>query len=109
MGCLASNARNSRLKAGMSSGLRLVTRLPSTTTSRSTHVPPALAMSVCSEGQLVSVRPRTRSAETSSHGACQMTASGFFAPSISLMKLCASGTVRMESAFSVPPGRTNAS
>src|SRR6185437_2462222 len=48
-----------RLNAGMSSGLRLVTRPWSTTTSSFTQVPPALRMSVWSVGHDVSLRPRT--------------------------------------------------
>ena len=46
----AMRAIISRLNAGMSSGLRLVTRSPSTTTSASVHLPPALRMSVLSDG-----------------------------------------------------------
>ena len=41
------------LKAGRSSGLRLVTRLPSTTTSSSTQSAPALRRSVCRLGHEV--------------------------------------------------------
>ena len=44
-------------KAGRSSGLREVTRPSSTTTSSSTQVPPALRMSVFSDGHEVIVRP----------------------------------------------------
>src|SRR5581483_3722562 len=64
------------LKAGRSSGLRLVTRPWSTTTSWSTQSPPALRMSVCSVGHDVSVRPRTTPASTSTHGPWQITAAG---------------------------------
>jgi hypothetical protein len=39
-----------RLNAGMSSGLRLVISHRSTTTSSSTHRPPALRISVCRDG-----------------------------------------------------------
>ena len=42
----------------------------------STQLPPALRMSVLRLGQEVRVRPRTRSASTSSHGAWQITAAG---------------------------------
>src|SRR5215216_254390 len=47
--CLPSQNSSMALsvKAGMSSGLREVTRPSSTTTSSSTHSPPALTMSVC--------------------------------------------------------------
>ena len=46
-------AVSSRVKAGMSSGLRLVIRLSSTTTSRSSQVAPALRRSVCRLGHEV--------------------------------------------------------
>ena len=71
-GCSASTVStslmNASVKAGMSSGLRLVTILPSTTASSSTTSAPALARSVRTEGQLVTVTPSTTSASTSSHG-----------------------------------------
>lgn len=51
----------------MSSGLRLLIRLPSSTTSLSTHVPPALRISSCRLGQLVTVRPLMIPAETGNH------------------------------------------
>src|SRR3954467_8992876 len=57
------------LNASRPPRLRAVTRAWSTTTCASTHVPPALRMSVCSDGQDVTVRPRTTSASTSVHGA----------------------------------------
>src|SRR3954464_2483398 len=60
------------LKAGRSSGLRLVTRPWSTTTSSSTHLPPALRMSVLIDGYEVTVRPLTASASTSTHGPWQI-------------------------------------
>src|SRR5207248_4688982 len=47
------------LNAGRSSGFRLVTRPWSTTTSLSTHSPPALRMSVLRLGHDVTLRPRT--------------------------------------------------
>ena len=64
------------LKAGMSSGLRLVTRPWSTWTSSSTQVPPALRTSVCSDGHEVIVRPLTMPASTSIHGPWQIAAIG---------------------------------
>src|SRR5205814_2277258 len=64
----------SRLNAGRSSGFRLVTMLPSTTTSRSTHLAPAFLRSVFTEGHDVIVRPRTTSASTSVHGPWQIAA-----------------------------------
>src|SRR3954453_20966134 len=66
------------LKAGRSSGLRLLTTAWSTTTSSSTQLPPALRMSVCRLGHEVSVRPSTTSASTSVHGAWQIAATGLF-------------------------------
>src|SRR5262245_54866789 len=57
-----------RLKAGRSSGLRLVTRPLSTTTSSSTQRPPALRTSVLMAGQEVNFRPRTTSASIKSQG-----------------------------------------
>src|SRR5215218_6614271 len=66
-------------KAGRSSGLRLVTRPLSTTTSSSTQLPPAFLISVRSVGHDVSLRPRTTSASTSVQGRWQITATGFFA------------------------------
>jgi len=44
-GCCENSLIISRLNAGMSAGLRLVTRFPSTTTSWSTHSAPALRRS----------------------------------------------------------------
>src|SRR5207253_2072929 len=56
------------LKAGISSGLRLVTNPLSTTTSSSTQFPPAFFMSVLIAGHEVSVRPRTTPASINTHG-----------------------------------------
>jgi hypothetical protein len=70
----ANNAIISRLNAGMSSGLRLVTNPLSVTTSLSTQVPPALRMSVLSEGHEVSVRPCAASNSTTVHGPWQIAA-----------------------------------
>ena len=44
-------------------------------------------------------------AETSSQGAWQMAAMGLPAPCIARRNSCTSGTIRIESAFTVPPGR----
>src|SRR5579859_1418772 len=57
------------LKAGMSSGLRLVTRPLSVTTSLSTQFAPAFLRSVLSDGQEVTVRSRTMPASIRSQGA----------------------------------------
>src|SRR5215510_5374519 len=65
------------LKAGMSSGLRLVTSPPSVTTWRSTHSAPAFFRSVFRDGHDVTERPRTMSASISVHGPWQIAAIGF--------------------------------
>ena len=65
------------VNASTSSGLRLVTILPSVTAAWSTTFAPAFLRSVRIDGQLVTVRPRTRSASTSSHGPWQMAPIGF--------------------------------
>src|SRR5438477_1252961 len=66
------------LKAGMSSGLRLVTSPLSTTTSSSTHLAPAFFISVLIAGQDVNLRPRTTPASISTHGPWQIAATGLF-------------------------------
>src|SRR5690606_30349472 len=99
----------SRLNAGMSSGLRLLTSLPSTTTSWSTQWAPALRRSSCSDGQLVNVRPRTRSADTSSHGPWQITALGLPCSCIARTNSRASGCMRISWALTTPPGNSTAS
>ena len=71
-----NNTTISRLNAGMSSGLRLVTNQLSVTTSLSTQVPPALQMSVLSKGHEVSVRPLAASTSTKVHGPWQIAATG---------------------------------
>ena len=96
------------MKAGRSPGLRLVTSVPSTTTSSSTQVPPALRMSVCRLGNEVSVRPRTTSASTSVHGAWQIAATGRPLPVNSRTKATASASIRSASGLATPPGRTRA-
>src|ERR1700730_2908487 len=63
-------------KAGKSSGLRLVARPWSTTTSRSIHSGPAFFRSVFSDGHEVTCLPRTASASISVHGSWQIAAIG---------------------------------
>src|ERR1043165_9695610 len=99
----------SRLNAGRSSGLRLLTHVPSRMHSLSCHVAPALRRSSCSVGQLVIVCPRTRPAETSSHGPWQMTAIGLPARSISCTNCCAFFSMRRASSLMTPPGSITAS
>jgi hypothetical protein len=62
------NAIISRLNAGMSSSVATSYQPVMGHDSLSTHVPPALRMSVLSEGHEVSVRPRAASTSTSVHG-----------------------------------------
>src|SRR3954454_25075871 len=81
----------------------------STCTSSSTHVPPALRMSVRRLGQLVSVRPLTTTASTSVHGAWQITAIGLPLSAKDFAKLTASGIVRSWSGLATPPGSTRPS
>ena len=61
-------------KAGRSAGVRLVIRLPSRTTARSTQFAPALTRSSLIEWNEVAVRPRSTSAETSIQPAWQIAA-----------------------------------
>jgi len=67
----------SRLDAGMSSGLRLVTTPLLNVTSSSTQAPPALRAVVFKEGHEVIVRPCTAPASTSIHGPWHIAATGF--------------------------------
>ena len=76
---VANSLRISRLKAGMSFGLRLVRRLRSTTVSWSTQAPPAFWMSVLSEGQDVSVRSLAAPASMIVQGPWHIAATGFLA------------------------------
>jgi len=92
------------LKAGMSSGRRLVTRPWSTWTCSSTHVPPALRTSVCSDGNEVIVRPFTMPASTSTHGAWQIAAIGLCASAKPAVKRTAPSSARRKSPFATPPG-----
>ena len=64
------------IEGRISSGLRLVTKPRSTTTSRSTQFPPAFLISVFSHGQDVTVLPLTPPASTRSQGPRQLAATG---------------------------------
>ncbi len=103
-----SAAVSSRVKAGMSSGLRLVMRLSSTTTSRSSQVAPALRRSVCRLGQDVTWRSRTTSASMRVHGAWQIAATGLPDWTNWRTNATASSSVRRLSGFATPPGSTSA-
>src|SRR5215469_6121609 len=61
----------------MSSGLRLVTTVPSVTTSLSTQFAPAFLRSVFRDGHDVIVRPRTAPASTRVHRPRQIAATRF--------------------------------
>ena len=93
----------------MSSGLRLVTRLLSTTTSSSVHVAPALRMSVCSDGHEVMWRPLSTSASISIIGPWHMAATGLLLSKNVRTNLTALGSVRSLSGFITPPGNRSAS
>src|SRR3954454_6155878 len=95
--------------AGRSSGLREETRPWSTTTSSSTHVPPALRMSVWSDGHDVILRPRSTSASTSVHGPWQITPTGLDCSKNARAKPTAFSSMRRKSGFATPPGSTSAS
>src|SRR3954470_19539217 len=103
--CYDSASRSLLLKAGRSSGLRLVIKLPSTTTSSSTHVAPAFRMSVCRLGQDVSVRPFNTPASTSDHGAWQIAATGLPDSKKLRMKSTAVLSIRSASGLATPPGQ----
>src|SRR5581483_6879172 len=99
----------SRLKAGMSCGLRLVTRLPSTTTSSSTHSAPALRRSVFSDGHAAMRRPRASFASIIVHGPWQIAATGFPSRKNAFTNSTAFGSIRSLSGFITPPGRSRVS
>ena len=93
----------------MSSGLRLVTRLPSATTSWSTQFAPAFLRSVWSDGHEVIFRPRTAPASISVQGPWQIAAIGLPASTKRFTKRTASGLIRSLSGFITPPGSSSAS
>lgn len=64
----AKSVRITRLNAGMSFGVRRVTRFPSTTTSASTPSAPAFLRSVRSDGREVIRVPFASPASTTVHG-----------------------------------------
>src|ERR1051326_1528490 len=98
-----------RLNAGMSSGLRAVTRFPSTTASLSTHSAPALRISVLSEGHEAIFRPRAAPASITDHGPWQIAATGLPVSKNALTKATALGSMRSLSGLITPPGRSSAS
>ncbi len=100
---------NASLNAGMSSGLRLVIKLPSITTSSSTTSAPAFARSVRIEGQLVTRRPSSTSASASSQGPWQIAAIGLPSSKNSLTISTARSFMRSLSGLPTPPGSRSAS
>src|SRR5580704_965686 len=99
----------SRLNAGMSSGLRLVTILPSTTASWSRTSAPAFLRSVLIDGQEVMRRPRAFSASTIIHGPWQIAATGLPASKNAFTNATAAGIIRNLSGLITPPGNSSAS
>src|SRR5450755_1252566 len=97
------------LKAGISSGLRLVTRPLSTTTSLSTQCAPAFRISVLIAGQEVTVRPRITLASIRTHGAWQIAATGLPSRKKWRTNSSASSDERNVSGFISPPGIMSAS
>src|SRR5436190_18788444 len=97
------------LKAGMSSGLRLVTSPLSVTTSWSTHDAPAFVRSVFRDGHDVTLRPLTTPASMSDHGPWQIAATGFPWSKNRFTNATALGIVRNWSGLATPPGRSSAS
>jgi len=93
----------------MSSGLRLVTSLPSTTTSSSTHFAPAFCRSVFKDGQEAIRFPFAAPASITVHGAWQIAATGLSESKKALANATAFGSVRSLSGFITPPGSSNAS
>src|SRR5690606_9897677 len=96
-------------KAGRSSGVRLVTRPWSTTTSRSTQRAPAFSRSrwmFCTE---VSSRLPTTSAFTSTQGPWQIAPTGLPAWKKARVKRTALSSARRASGLNRPPGITRAS
>src|SRR5579862_234724 len=86
--------RYSRMNAGRSSGLRDVTRLPSTTTSWSRYFAPALRTSSLIAKKQVALRPLRIPAEHSTHAAWQIDPIGFPALSIAATNSRTSGERR---------------
>lgn len=105
----ANNSIMAGLNAGISSGLRLVTNLPSLTTCSSTHFAPAFIRSVLGEGQDVILRPFTAPALIRVQGARQIAATGLPLLTICLTNSTARGIIRRRSGFITPPGNINAS
>src|SRR5581483_11852014 len=98
-----------RLNAGISSGLRLDTMLPSVTHSSSTHSAPALRRSVLSDGHEAIRLPRPEPASMTVQGPWQITATGLLASKNAFTNSTAFGSIRSLSGFMTPPGSKSAS
>src|SRR6478752_4766082 len=98
-----------RLNAGISLGLRAVTRLPSVTASLSTHSAPALRISVFRDGHEAILRPRATPASMIVHGPWQIAATGLPASKNDFTKATALGSMRNLSGLMTPPGSSSAS
>src|SRR4029453_4237543 len=105
----ANSSTSLALKAGRSSGLRLVTRPRSVWTSSSTQVPPAFSTSVRMLGHEVSVRPLTTPASTRVQAPWQIEATGLPASKNERTNWTASLSLRRKSGLATPPGSTSPS
>src|SRR5690606_6461591 len=95
--------------AGRSSGVRLVTRPWSTTTSRSTQRAPAFCRSRWMLGTEVSSRSPTTPASASTQGPWQIAPTGLPASKNERVKRIACSSARSASGLNSPPGITRAS
>lgn len=95
-------------KAGISSGMRRVIRLPAWTTSLSSQCAPAFSRSARSAGHEVILRPLTSAALISAHGPWQIGAIGYVAVPNALTNVIVFGSSRRLSGLIMPPGSTSA-
>src|SRR5215470_13775275 len=105
----AKRSSIARLNAGRSAGFRLETRLPSTTTSSSTHSAPAFRRSVFNDGHAAMRRPLAAPASMTIQGPWQTAATGLSASKKAFTNSTAFGCMRSASGFITPPGRRRAS
>jgi len=99
----------SRLNAGLSLGLRLVTKPRSTTTSSSTQSAPAFRRSVFSDGHDVVRRPCAAPVSTTIQGPWQIEATGLPVSKNAFANATAFGWILSASGLMTPPGRCSAS
>src|SRR5215470_19376405 len=100
---LCETLEHRSIERGDIGGLRLVTRLPSTTTSSSTHSAPALRRSVLSDGHAAMRRPRATPASMTIHGPWQIAATGLSASKKALTNYTDFGCITSEKGFITPP------